>query len=65
MDSVKSKMNNLIDSMKEQLFEMGDVIYDHPEIGLQEQAIGRLVGKSWFSCGKRTGKHANGISGCI
>ena len=24
MDSVKSKMNNLIDSMKEQLFEMGD-----------------------------------------
>ena len=30
-----------------------------------QQAIGRLVGKSWFSCGKRTGKHANGISGYI
>ncbi len=52
MDSVKSKMNNLIDSMKEQLFEMGDAIYDHPEIGLQEVFASKLLEdwleKSWF-----------------
>ena len=47
MDSVKSKMNNLIDSMKEQLFEMGDAIYDHPEIGLQEVFAGKLL-EDWL-----------------
>lgn len=47
MDSVKSKMNNLIDSMKEQLFEMGDAIYDHPEIGLQEVFASKLLEDWW------------------
>ena len=47
MDSVKSKMNNLIDSMKEQLFEMGDAIYDHPEIGLQEVFASKLL-EDWL-----------------
>ena len=49
MDSVKSKMNNLIDSMKEQLFEMGDAIYDHPEIGLQEVFALSLI-HIWKCC---------------
>lgn len=47
MDSVKSKMNNLIDSMKEQLFEMGDAIYDHPETGLQEVFASKLL-EDWL-----------------
>lgn len=36
MDSIKAKMNMIIDAMKQELWDMGDDIFDHPETALEE-----------------------------
>ena len=47
MDSTKESMNALIDQMKEELWEMSDSIFDHPEVGTQEVYASSLL-EDWL-----------------
>ena len=47
MDALKEKMNVLIDSMKQELWNMGDDIFDHPEVALEEVYASSLL-ENWL-----------------
>ena len=47
MDEVKAFMNQTIDGMKEELWSMGDSIFDHPEIGKEEFYASKLL-EDWL-----------------
>jgi amidohydrolase len=47
MNLVKEKMNALIDSMEQALCDMGDDIFDHPEVGMQEVYASNLL-ENWL-----------------
>lgn len=47
MDVMKEKMNAIIDSMKQELWDMGDAIFDHPEIALEEVYASGLL-EDWL-----------------
>lgn len=47
MDEVKQRMYTTIDAIKEQLWQMGDDIFDHPEVGTQEVYASTLL-EDWL-----------------
>ena len=47
MDAIKQSMNSLIDGMKEELWAMGDDIFDHPELGTKEVYASGLL-EDWL-----------------
>lgn len=46
-DAIKQKMCNMIDSIKQELWTMGDNIFDHPELGTQEYYASSLL-EDWL-----------------